>query len=445
MPALASAVAVGATARGCADHADAACIAAGGRGDRSGPPVTHARGDFTVPVLINPAEHAESPGHERERQPGWRALLAVCLGFFIIQLDVTIVSVALPAIAGDVGGSVGGLQWIVDACTLAFAAVMLTAGSTADRLGARRISLIGLAVFAEGSAASAPALPVLIAARAVQGLGAAALLLPSSLALIVHQCPGTGARARALGLWGAMGSAAVALGPVAGGVLVENVGWRAIFAVNIPVCALTARLIARHVPESPAQRGRPADVPGRGAAVLAPVPAGGRAHIPGCDRAAAAAHEPGGRDRLGGRRQAHRQRQPPAADADRAGPRLPRCGRARAGRPHDAAVGADRRIGRPRPLLAGQARDDSGGCQRGQTRQGGPGQQPPERRTAGGALGVALPGALLTSGGGHAIALRTPVNVAAAGYVLAIGLAWLATRPRRPGESRKDQEARHVA
>ena len=121
------------------------------------------------------------------------ALIAVCLGFFVIQLDVTIVNVALPTIQHEIGGTVGGLQWVVDSYTLALASVMLTAGSMADRGGARRVFLIGLAGFAAGSAAcaAAPDLPVLIAARAVQGLGASALL-PCSLALIVHRFPTRG-------------------------------------------------------------------------------------------------------------------------------------------------------------------------------------------------------------------------------------------------------------
>jgi DHA2 family methylenomycin A resistance protein-like MFS transporter len=129
------------------------------------------------------------------------ALAAVCLGFFVILLDVTIVNVALPAIQHDIGGSVAGLQWVVDSYTLALASVMLTAGSMADRRGARRVYLIGLAGFAAGSAACAlaPGLGVLIAARAVQGLGASALL-PCSLALIVHRFPDQRERARALGV-----------------------------------------------------------------------------------------------------------------------------------------------------------------------------------------------------------------------------------------------------
>ena len=205
------------------------------------------------------------------------ALAAICLGFFVIQLDVTIVNVALPTIQREIGGTVAGLQWVVDSYTLALASVMLTAGSMADRTGARRVYLIGLAGFAAGSAACAlaPGLGVLIAARAVQGLGASALL-PCSLALIVHRFPDRGARARALGVWGAMGSLGVALGPVVGGALIALAGWRAIFLVNIPVCVLAGWLLLRYVPESPRDPARRTDVPGLllGVAALAALTAG---------------------------------------------------------------------------------------------------------------------------------------------------------------------------
>jgi MFS transporter, DHA2 family, methylenomycin A resistance protein len=194
------------------------------------------------------------------------ALISVCLGFFVIQLDVTIVNVALPTIQHGIGGSLAGLQWVIDAYTLALASIMLTAGSTADRVGARKVFVLGLTTFAIGSAAcaAAPALGVLIAARAVQGLGASALL-PCSLALLVHQFPDPRARARALGVWGALGSLGVALGPVLGGALVALAGWRSIFGVNVPICLLTIVLLRRYVSESPrkqASRTNRTDVPG---------------------------------------------------------------------------------------------------------------------------------------------------------------------------------------
>jgi len=205
------------------------------------------------------------------------ALITVCLGFFVIQLDVTIVNVALPAIQRETGGPVTGLQWVVDAYTLALASVMLTAGSEADRAGARRVFTAGLAVFGAGSAAcaAAPTLGVLIAARALQGLGASALL-PCSLALLVHQFPDARARARALGVWGGMGSLGVALGPVIGGGIVALASWRLIFVINVPVCAATIFLLRRYVPESPLNTARRIDLWGLllGAGALAGLTAG---------------------------------------------------------------------------------------------------------------------------------------------------------------------------
>jgi DHA2 family methylenomycin A resistance protein-like MFS transporter len=207
--------------------------------------------------------HQENDRAASQRGRQAAALLSVCLGFFVIQLDVTIVNVALPAIQREIGGTLAGLQWVIDAYTLALASIMLTAGATADRVGARRIFIIGLTVFAAGSAAcaAAPSLGVLIAARAVQGLGASALL-PCSLALLVHQFPDPRARARALGVWGGMGSVGVALGPVVGGALVAATGWRSIFLVNVPICLLTVVLLRRFADESPAHQDRRTDVPG---------------------------------------------------------------------------------------------------------------------------------------------------------------------------------------
>jgi DHA2 family methylenomycin A resistance protein-like MFS transporter len=224
----------------------------------------------------NPSREPQQPQKQNPREQQARnqhptaALISVCLGFFVIQLDVTIVNVALPAIRHEIGGSTAGLQWVIDAYTLALASIMLTAGSAADRVGARKVFGIGLAAFAAGSAAcaAAPSLGVLIAARTLQGLGASALL-PCSLALLVHQFPDPRARARALGVWGGMGSAGVALGPVLGGALVAAAGWRSIFLVNIPVCLVTIVLLRRYVTESATNPDRRTDRPGLVLGVLA--------------------------------------------------------------------------------------------------------------------------------------------------------------------------------
>jgi len=205
------------------------------------------------------------------------ALAAICLGFVMITLDATIVNVALPAIRASVGGSVTGSQWVVDAYTIVLAALLLSAGSAADRLGARRLFVVGLAVFTVGSAAcaAAPTEVALVVTRAVQGAGAAALL-PASLALIVHQFPDRARRMRALGIWGGMSGLGLAAGPVLGGLAVGLVGWRAIFVVNVPVALLAVGLTRRAVAESPHRRGAAFDLPGQllSAAALAALVAG---------------------------------------------------------------------------------------------------------------------------------------------------------------------------
>jgi MFS transporter, DHA2 family, methylenomycin A resistance protein len=192
-----------------------------------------------------------------------RALVALCLGFFVIQLDATVVNVALEAVRSDVGGGLADQQWVVASYTVALAAGMLTAGATGDRFGSRRVCVLGLAAFAlaSGVCAAAPDMPVLIAARALQGIGAAALL-PCSLALIVQLFPNPRERAHALGVWGGIAGIGMASGPVLGGVLVGFAGWRSIFLVNIPVCLVAIVMIRRWATESPARRRGPLDVGG---------------------------------------------------------------------------------------------------------------------------------------------------------------------------------------
>ncbi|WP_134666629.1 MULTISPECIES: MFS transporter [Amycolatopsis] len=185
------------------------------------------------------------------------ALIALCLPFFIVQLDATVVNVAVEAIRRDLGGGLGGEQWVIASYTIALAAGMLTAGSLGDRYGARRVCVAGTVVFGVGSAlcSLAPTLPVLIVARTLQGVGAAALL-PCSLALIVRQFPEPRARAHALGLWGGIAAIGLATGPVAGGVLIALADWRAIFWVNVPFAALAIVLTCKYVVESPPRERR---------------------------------------------------------------------------------------------------------------------------------------------------------------------------------------------
>jgi DHA2 family methylenomycin A resistance protein-like MFS transporter len=197
-------------------------------------------------------------------------VLATAMAFVVGQLDVTIVNVALPAIARDLGAGVGGLQWVVDAYAVAFAAFMLTAGALGDRFGARRALRCGMLVFALASAlcALAPTAGALDAARVLQGFGAA-IMLPNSLALLNHALAHDPAlRARGIGWWTAAGSIAIALGPVLGGLLVAGVGWPAIFWVNVPLCAAGLWLSLR-LDETPAGRDRPPlDVAGQILATL---------------------------------------------------------------------------------------------------------------------------------------------------------------------------------
>lgn len=168
-----------------------------------------------------------------------RIVATVSVGFVVTQLDVTIVNVALARIGADLRANVTALQWIVDAYTLAFAVLMLSAGALGDRFGARRIFAAGIALFAFASLLCGLAAngAWLVAARACQGVGAAAML-PTSLALLNQSCAhDPKLRARAVGLWTATGSISIAAGPVIGGVLIDAFGWRSIFLVNLPLCA----------------------------------------------------------------------------------------------------------------------------------------------------------------------------------------------------------------
>jgi DHA2 family methylenomycin A resistance protein-like MFS transporter len=206
----------------------------------------------------------------RPSRPLGLVIATTSLGFLVVQLDVSIVNVALVRIGHTLGGGMASLQWVVDAYTLAFAAFLLSAGSLGDRLGARRVFVLGLGVFATASlgCALAPSLSWLVAARAVQGLGAA-LLMPCSLAVLNHACgDDAAARARALGLWTAAGGVALSAGPLVGGVLIDRFGWPSIFYINVPVCLLGMFLAWRYVEETPRRRGSDGfDLAGQGCAV----------------------------------------------------------------------------------------------------------------------------------------------------------------------------------
>lgn len=183
------------------------------------------------------------------------ALLVVCVGLFMVSIDTTAVNVALPALSRSLGTRLSGLQWVVDSYTLVFAAGLLSSGAAGDRIGPKRVFQAGLLSFTVASAlcAAAPSAGTLTAARAVQGVGAA-LLVATSLPLLQGMYPSGPARAKAFGIWGSVGGAAVALGPVVGGTLVDSTGWRAVFVINLPFGLLGLLAAARCIPRLP---GRP--------------------------------------------------------------------------------------------------------------------------------------------------------------------------------------------
>jgi MFS transporter, DHA2 family, methylenomycin A resistance protein len=195
-------------------------------------------------------------------------LAAMSLGYAVVQLDVTIVNTALSSIGRSLGGGVSELQWVVSAYTIAIAALILTAGALGDRVGAKKIVMAGFALFTLASVACALAhsATILIAWRAVQGVGAA-ILVPNSLALLNHAYPDGKERGRAVGIWAAGASFALTAGPLAGGGLIALVGWRSIFLVNLPIGLAGLLLTWRYASETPRSRQRELDLPGQAAAI----------------------------------------------------------------------------------------------------------------------------------------------------------------------------------
>src|SRR5690349_12330595 len=178
-------------------------------------------------------------------------LASLLLAAFLINVETTIVNVALPTLVRQVHATDSQLQWVVDAYNLVFAASVLAAGSLSDRFGRKGMLLAGLAVF--GAASLAGGLTddpgQLIATRAIMGLGAA-MVFPSTLSLLTNVFTERGERARAIGLWGATTGAAIALGPIVGGWLLELSDWRSIFVAMAPIAVLAGVLTARYVPSS---------------------------------------------------------------------------------------------------------------------------------------------------------------------------------------------------
>jgi EmrB/QacA subfamily drug resistance transporter len=195
----------------------------------------------------------------RER---WITLLVVSAATAMLLLDVTVVNVALPAIRDDLDASFGEMQWVIDAYALTLAATLLSAGALADRIGRRAVFIWGLALFTACSALCAVASSAvsLDVARAAQGVGAAAMFA-SSLALLANEFQDK-ERGFALGVWGGVTGAALAIGPLVGGVLTDELDWRWIFLVNLPIGGLLIWLTARALPESREERPRPLDLAG---------------------------------------------------------------------------------------------------------------------------------------------------------------------------------------
>jgi EmrB/QacA subfamily drug resistance transporter len=213
----------------------------------------------TPTTLVGPEVAAVppvAPGRPARRVPLWLAVLATSLPMFMATLDNLVMTSALPVIRADLGASVDQLAWFVNAYTLAFATFMLPAATLGDRLGRRRVMLAGLTVFTLASVASALSTTAgtLITARAVQGLGAAALM-PLSLTLLAAAVPER-LRPAAIGIWGGVSGLGVALGPVIGGAVVEGVSWQAIFWLNVPVGVVAAPLLWFAVRESFGRRQR---------------------------------------------------------------------------------------------------------------------------------------------------------------------------------------------
>ncbi len=197
-------------------------------------------------------------------------LAAAMMGVVLVSLDVSVVNVALEALRRSFNVRIDGLQWVLNVYTLAYAVFLLSAGALSDRLGSRATFVLGSIIFTLASLACglAPSFGFLLGARTVQGIGAA-LLVPSSMALLQHAFPDARARARAVGLWAGAGSLAIVGGPVLGGALIASVGWRGIFLINLPIGLLGIWLTQRHAPRSEWSEKRGLDLVGQVVAAVA--------------------------------------------------------------------------------------------------------------------------------------------------------------------------------
>ncbi|MEU6550148.1 MFS transporter [Streptomyces sp. NPDC046915] len=191
-------------------------------------------------------------------------LAICCMSLLIVSLDVTALNVALPSMQRDLHATTSGLQWTIDAYTLVLASLLMLAGSTADRVGRKRVFMTGLIVFVTGSllCSLAPSLEALVVFRMIQAVGGS-MLNPVAMSIITNTFTDARERARAIGVWGAVVGISMAAGPLVGGLLVESVGWRSIFWVNLPVGLAALLLTLRFVPESRAPKARRPDPVGQ--------------------------------------------------------------------------------------------------------------------------------------------------------------------------------------
>jgi len=209
-----------------------------------------------------------SPARQRAAYPTTLILLTMSLGVLVAQIDTSVVNLAVKQIGAGLDAGVTTLQWVVDAYNLIYASLLLTAGTLADLFGRRRIFALGIGLFTLGSlvCALAPNASVLVAGRAIAGLGAA-FEVPTSLAILTVAFPDTRERTWALGLWASCNGLAFVIGPTLGGVLVDAAGWRSIFLLIIPLCVATLALTGLAVPESKDPNGRRLDLPGQALAI----------------------------------------------------------------------------------------------------------------------------------------------------------------------------------
>ncbi|MFI6276877.1 MFS transporter [Streptomyces sp. NPDC050988] len=200
------------------------------------------------------------PSHRRRML----VLAICCMSLLIVSLDVTILNVALPAMQKDLDASLAGMQWTIDAYTLVLASLLMLAGSTADRIGRKRVFMAGLVVFTIGSVlcSLAPSLESLVVFRMIQAVGGS-MLNPVAMSIITNTFTDPRERARAIGVWGGVVGISMAAGPLVGGLLVDSVGWRSIFWINLPVGLAALLLTLRYVPESRAPKARRPDPVGQ--------------------------------------------------------------------------------------------------------------------------------------------------------------------------------------